>query len=136
MMSVTFKHEWEILQVEVSDWAASVFGDSTLHARMEHIRRETYEIEESPDEPLEWADVMLIFLHAMHRQGMSMDDLLSACWEKFHIVRRRDWAKPDEHGVVEHIREDSQHRYRTKRQDFWRGFLWGAVCLLIVWGML
>ena len=27
-------------------------------------------------------------------------------------------------------------RFKSRRRDFWRGFLWGAVCLLIVWGMV
>lgn len=106
-MSSTFKHEWNILQANVAAWASDVFGDSTLHAKMEHIRRETCEIEENSDDPSEWADVMLIFLHAMARQGMSMDDLLSACCEKFNIVQHRDWATPDKHGVVEHVRKST-----------------------------
>ncbi len=103
-MGESFKTEWDMLQQEVAEWAAGVFGDSDLHAKMEHIRRETYEFEQTPDEPFEWADVMLIFLHSMKKQGLTMDDLLSACWEKFHIVQRREWCQPDKHGVVEHKR--------------------------------
>lgn len=106
-MTSTFEHEWNILQAEISEWGDATFPNHTVHTRMEHLRREIKEIEASPNDVFEYADVMLIFLHQMQKQNISMQDLLSTCWEKFHIVKRREWGTPDEHGVVEHERGEN-----------------------------
>lgn len=98
--------DWQRLQDEVAVWANSIFGNSTLHAKMEHLRKETIEVEENPDNHHEWADVFLIFLHGLAAQGISMDDLYKVTRIVFEIVKEREWGEPDEHGVVEHIREE------------------------------
>ena len=94
--------DWTHLQGRVTEWAQRTFPDSTLNAQLEHIHEELTEVEETPSDEFEWADVLLIFMHAALEQGLTMADLYHACEKKFAIVQKRQWGDPDERGVVHH----------------------------------
>ena len=97
--------EMTALQRDVATWAAGTFPAATLASTFAHLRRELAEVEADPADPVEWADVLLIFLHASHRfGGMSWERILAAAREKFAVNQQRRWGEPDAEGVVEHVR--------------------------------
>jgi NTP pyrophosphatase (non-canonical NTP hydrolase) len=67
-----------------------------------HLKKEVDELAESHD-PEEAADCLILLLHHAHKCGY---DLMIEAFKKFEINRQRRWGRPDEDGVVEHIRED------------------------------
>ena len=99
------KDDWDTFQKETAVWQDETFPHATLHSKLEHVRKETKEIEDNPSDLYEWADVMLIFLHALSGQGIKVSELLCACREKQEICRNREWGEPNPvHGYTEHKR--------------------------------
>jgi hypothetical protein len=41
----------------------------------------------------------------MNQASKWSDELLTACFNKLEINKNRVWGKPDENGVVEHIKD-------------------------------
>ena len=89
-------------QRTVGAWADATFPNATIDSKMEHLRRETYEVQSTPKDPSEYADVLSLLIHAANSAGV---DLFQAAKDKFEVIQLRKWGKPDEFGVVEHIRE-------------------------------
>jgi len=109
---------------EVSAWAAQTFPASSHMAlpKLHHLRKEVdeliYEMEhtghameifeaEMQDKKVreEFADCVILLLQAVDRYGMSMEDMLNEAKSKFRKAQSRKWGPPDEHGVIEHIRD-------------------------------
>lgn len=88
----------------MTDWAEQNFPQRTNHSILTHMRREIDEIEAHPDDIEEWADVLLLFMHGMRERGINSTQLTHALEEKFAKNQARKWGKPDEHGVVEHVK--------------------------------
>jgi NTP pyrophosphatase (non-canonical NTP hydrolase) len=53
---------------------------------------------------LEFADCFMLILDAASHFGLSASDLLQVTKIKLEINKDRKWGKPDENGVVEHIK--------------------------------
>jgi len=90
-------------QRQVSKWAEDTFPGSHIGSRMAHLRDELNEVESNPGDSFEWADVLLLFMHAAVQAGHSMTGILSAARAKHKINLERVWGEPDERGVVRHI---------------------------------
>lgn len=88
------------LQQRVGAWAAATFPNSTLHAKVAHLRREVEELASSGAAE-EIADCILILLHVADAAGVSAHQ---ACEAKFAVCLTRQWGAPDADGVVEHVR--------------------------------
>jgi hypothetical protein len=96
---------WQAVTDAVSEWAEKAFPDATLHTRMEIVRRETVELENSNGKDLmEYPDLLLPILHSAKAAGFDLNDLLRACWDKLDVVKKRQWGPPDEHGVHHHVK--------------------------------
>ena len=87
---------------KMTDWSERTFPQRTNHSILTHMRRELDEIEESPGNIEEWADVMLLLMHGLMEQGFYLKDLLQGVISKFSKNTELKWKSPDEHGVVEH----------------------------------
>lgn len=53
------------------------------------------------------------------------EDLVKACDFKLYICENREWSKPDENGVIEHVREENEStnngwRYGLVKADHYR----------------
>jgi len=89
---------------EQKEFSEKVFIHGTTSSVMEHLRRETREIERKPDDLSEWADVFLLFLDGLWRNGFTFTQLFKAAQTKLKINKSRKWKKPDAQGVVEHVK--------------------------------
>lgn len=89
-------------QEKIGEWATTTFSASTDKSRIQHMREEIEELALRPEDPLEAADIFLLLLHHAHVNGY---DLMTAAKKKFDIIKNRKWQKPDENGVVHHIKE-------------------------------
>lgn len=90
---------------EQKNFSKKTFGkDYKLSSVLAHLRKETKEIEKDPDDIEEWADAFLLLSDGLWRAGHSFEDLLKASKEKLEKNKRRKWGKPNNEGVVEHIK--------------------------------
>lgn len=87
---------------EVVAWQRTTFPVGTLAGAVEHLRREAEELAGNPTSESELADVQILLAQVAARQGVSLVD---AVIRKMLVNRARQWQEPDEHGVVEHVRE-------------------------------
>ena len=86
-------------------FSAMTFGRYyRVHAVIKHMRKELDELAAKPNDIMEFADMFLLLLDALWRQGFSINQLLAAAYEKLHVNRKRKWKKPDKGGVIEHAR--------------------------------
>lgn len=93
------------LQNEIANWSDATFGSNRPAATpLNHLAKEMLELIEAPEDRMEYADCLLLLLDAYRMAGGSADDLIEACYQKLEINKEREWGKPDENGVVEHIR--------------------------------
>lgn len=106
----------KLLAVQIP-WSMSCFhhGKRTLGI-IEHIKRELLEIENAPDDPKEWSDVVLLAIDGLWRclYGRNYSeqvDLINACVnavrEKQLINLAREWNEPvdDSHAVAHKMNE-------------------------------
>ena len=91
--------DFRAFQAEVTRWANETFPGSTLDAKLAHLRQEIDEIEAEPGDGSEYADCLLILLHAAGANGI---DLFAEAQKKHQVNLSRTWGKPDAQGVVRH----------------------------------
>ena len=94
----------EGLRVAALEWQADTFPQRTPHSIATHLLREATELQQSPDDPSEIADVFLLLIALANEVGV---DLARAVNAKLALNKARTWGTPDAHGVVEHVKEAS-----------------------------
>ena len=93
-------------QISQGKWSDDTFGkDVPPRAKIAHLIKEVDELYRSPYDIEEYADCFILILDAARKAGYDVSDITSAMWDKLEVNRQRKWGKPDENGVVEHIRE-------------------------------
>jgi len=95
---------------EITEWQKETFGKATAKSKVIHLLDEVLELKNdldnnNPDIRLEYADCILLIYGSAHANGMSYEDICSAVDEKMKINKSRIWGKPDENGVVNHIKK-------------------------------
>lgn len=100
-------HEYQVTGVayDCLQWSLRQFPGERHEATLEHLRREVEELLADPTSAEEYADVFMLLNRAAHNAGVNLTAAVDA---KLVINRRRQWGQPDEHGVVEHIREEAE----------------------------
>lgn len=119
--------ELEYLMQEISEWSDSTFGKHQRNpAILYHLKKEVDELIEAVNnfqnydaEPgseyeaklldsaiEEYADCMMLLLDSATHFGFGAESLLKSVADKLAKNKTRKWGKPDENGVVEHIKED------------------------------
>jgi len=97
---------------EVIEWQEETFGEATALSKVMHLKEEVEElavdvVSKGPFRRLEFADCFMLLFGAAAADGMSYEDICEAVKEKMEINRKRTWGKPDENGVVNHIKDSS-----------------------------
>lgn len=85
----------------VADWSESMWPTQQSGPLIKHIRKEISELEDNPSDGEEMADIIILLCRVARNAGV---DLLDEVERKFEIVQKRTWQAPDEHGVIEHVR--------------------------------
>lgn len=113
-------------QEEAGEWAKKTFPNATLESRFNHMIDEMGEVQDKPQDAMEWADVYLLFQQAALAEGFTMTAIFSAARRKQDINERRKWGKPNKDGFSEHVpqlnvRDDqcakNAHCYNTDVHD-------------------
>ena len=90
------------------DFSREAFGPGPrLHGVLDHMAKEMIEVSEHPQDPLEWADLIILAIDGAWRQGITPDDLASALAVKQAMNSRRrwpDWRTAPSDRAIEHDR--------------------------------
>lgn len=113
--------EVQKLMDDIHQWADKTFGpERTVEAPLHHLKKEAQEVIDEIYEGKwtsaledtasrdkikeEFADCFILILNAASKYGMDFYDLMTEAETKMEKNKLRKWGKPDENGVVEHIR--------------------------------
>lgn len=105
---------FDLIQHLRRQWAFSqrTFGPGPRTSRvLEHIRKELSEVEAAPEDPIEWADVLLLTFDGAMRAGHSPEAICQALIRKLAINEQRtwpDWRTADPTRPLEHIRAGAE----------------------------
>jgi hypothetical protein len=91
------------------EWAVKTFGDGKrLQGNLKHIRKELREIEENPEDIVEWVDVVILAFDGAMRYGFTPEQIIETYKSKMAINYARswpDWRLSDENVPIEHVRD-------------------------------
>lgn len=95
---------------EITKWQNETFGQATALSKIAHLAEELQELVDdlksnSENRRLEFADCFILLFGAAASDGMSYDKILEAVEEKMFINYQRKWGKPNENGVVNHVKD-------------------------------
>lgn len=94
----------QYLQKRIAEWADQQFPDRTAYGALTKlVMEEIPELIKAMDDPLEYADVVILVLDIGHLNGI---DVGRAVLEKMAINRRRKWAIDPLTGHAKHQGED------------------------------
>lgn len=77
--------------------------DEAINALQKHYEHPS--IESFEKAKYEIVDCFTLICDCATHFGCNADELLTACFNKLEINKNRVWGKPDENGVVEHIKD-------------------------------
>jgi NTP pyrophosphatase (non-canonical NTP hydrolase) len=95
---------------ELHSWQEETFPHADAISKLHHLAKEVPELIEElkgmDDKAIrmEYADCFLLLFGSAAMHGLSAEEICDAIKEKLEINRSRTWGKPDENGVVEHIK--------------------------------
>lgn len=95
------------IQHDLKIWTEKTFPQRTMGSILAHLRSEIAEIEENPDDIMEFADAFMLLFDAVSYQGFHMSEVYRAMDRKLEINKARKWGRPNAEGFVEHIKESS-----------------------------
>jgi hypothetical protein len=78
-----------------------------LHGVLDHMAKEMIEVIDQPQDPFEWADLIILALDGAWRQGIEPNDLCAALAVKQDMNRARkwpDWRTAPADKAIEHER--------------------------------
>ena len=97
---------------EITEWQTKTFGKATALSKVKHLKQEVEELEfalDSDDTDVsiseEFADCFILLFGAAHSHGFDLDSISKIIDNKMQINYKRKWGKPDENGVVNHVKE-------------------------------
>ena len=95
--------ELQILQDRIAEFQRSRFPDQKLKGKLNHLVSEALELRCNPDDPMEWADVLILLLGAAAQHDLSVTALCKFAEDKLQICMARKWAPADADGVHHHV---------------------------------
>lgn len=121
-------NELQTLMNDISEWSDATFGDGERNpAIVYHLKKEVDELIEALHKSnalgadnsvgvgefkrqlnkteMEFADCFMLLLDSAHHFSLSAEQLINLAREKLGVNKARKWGKPDDNGVVEHIRD-------------------------------
>jgi hypothetical protein len=111
----TPKKTIEEIAADAAIWSQLTFGSDEVRGPigpLKHLEKEAKEVQEKPDDLVEYADCLLLVLDSARRAGFSLRQLLDATDAKLQINKKRVWPKPQpgqEKEAIEHNREANDH---------------------------
>lgn len=97
----------------ISQWQNETFGQSTALSKIAHLKQEIEElktelqsIEDGAHSKtvMEFADCFILLFGSAASYGFNYDDIIECIDVKMVINKNRVWGKPDENGVVNHVK--------------------------------
>lgn len=93
----------------ITTWQKNTFTQATALSKIAHLRQEIEELADdlknnNPDQNLEFADCFILLFGAANSAGMSYQNIVEAIDQKMKINYQRQWGKPNEDGVVNHVK--------------------------------
>lgn len=86
-------------------WSVSTFGKGRrTEGLCKHITKELEEIRQSPDDLMEWIDVIILALDGAWRTGHNTLEIINALIQKQAINFDRKWTRANEDEPTEHER--------------------------------
>lgn len=90
------------------EWSLRTFGPEPRPAGIiDHIRKELIEIEQSPNDVMEWVDVVILAIDGAWRAGFRPETIAGAIVAKQARNEQRkwpDWRTADTNVAIEHER--------------------------------
>lgn len=119
--------ELQNLMNDISEWSNATFGELQRNpAIVHHLKKEVDELIEALNKTnylgcddsvgvgefgrqvektqMEFADCFMLLLDSASHYHITAEQLIEFTREKLEINKARKWGKPDENGVVEHIK--------------------------------
>lgn len=97
--------ELQKLMDETGAFVDTIFPNRPLSAPLGKLKEEVQELCDSPQDDMEYADVLLVLLDAYRTKGGDANQLMNYAYGKLAINKNRKWGKPDENGVFSHIKD-------------------------------
>lgn len=100
----------QIIVDDIAKFSDETFGvDRPFTAPLHHLKKEVDEVIES-GELEEYADCLLLLCDSFRKRHpeLDADDLIESAYQKIKVCRQRTWGKPDQNGVIEHIRNEQK----------------------------
>jgi hypothetical protein len=99
----------ELMFKAVVEWQNRTFPKATALSKVNHLIQEVNELkndltEGNIEKRLEYADCFLLLFGSAASDGMTFKDICDAICEKMEINYNRKWGKPNEDGVVNHVK--------------------------------
>jgi hypothetical protein len=91
------------------NWSKQAFGEGENTVGLcRHITKELEEIKQNPDDVVEYADVLILLLDMLWRNGHTAEEFVTALKQKQQINFQRKWHTENfQTGQpVEHVKED------------------------------
>lgn len=94
----------------ITKWQDDTFKKATALSKMAHLTQEIEELisdlkTNNSNKKMEFADCFILLFGAAASDGMSYQDICNSIAEKMAINLHRKWGKPNDDGVVNHIKE-------------------------------
>lgn len=96
------------LCIRQEHWSQETFGSDKIRGPrggLEHLKKEVQEAIDTPDDPLEYADCLLLVIDSARRAGFGIRELLLAASTKQQINEGRLYSLPVNDEPVEHVRD-------------------------------
>lgn len=99
---------------EQAVWSQQTFGTDAVRGPvgpLKHLQREAQEAIDKPDDPVEYADCLLLTLDASRRAGISALSLLATAYAKLQLCKSREWVPTALDEPSRHVRDDGSQPY-------------------------
>ena len=107
-------NELQKLMDDILEWSSNTFENETSISKINHLKKEVDELKFSifhehseAEKRYEFADCFMLLIAAAKMEGLTANDLILITKAKLELNKSRTWGKPDENGVVEHIRTEA-----------------------------
>lgn len=100
--------------LEITEWQNKTFGKATALSKINHL---TEEVEELKDALFscaeisiqnEFADCFILLFGAAASYGYNYNQISEIIDSKMQINYKRKWGKPDENGIVNHLKQEDK----------------------------
>lgn len=86
-------------------WSMETFGDGArTEGLCKHIEKECNEVRASPNDIMEWIDIIILACDGAWRAGYSAREICLALQQKQLINQERQWVRTPENEPTEHTR--------------------------------